>query len=339
MLMSWLQSSLSPAILWRVLGSVHSYQVWDKIHDYFHKQTRARARQLRTELRSTLLEEKTMEEFLLRIKALVDALASVGESVSQQEHVDVILEGLSQDYSSVISVIESKFDTPSIEEVEALLLAHEMRTQKYKKKLLSESAAVNLTQVPNSNPNFQENGNVDNQVSHSSQGADVNMNGGRNAYRGRGRSGRYSGIQCQVCCKIGHIATNCYHRFDQNYQPIFTYNFQGNFSQNHENSFSGNVGQQSYVNQPQQFFSHNGSNNRWTQNNRPTSSQWNPNTRSTSQQPSAMVTNTNNAPNPTSWFPDSGASFHVTGDQQNIHHISPFEGPDQIFIGNGQGHQ
>nr|KYP72170.1 hypothetical protein KK1_004754 [Cajanus cajan]KYP72182.1 hypothetical protein KK1_004768 [Cajanus cajan] len=81
-LMLWLQSSLSPTILSRVLGSNHLYQVWDKIHDYFHKQTRARARQLRTELRSTSLEEKPMEEFLLRIKALVDALASFGESVS-----------------------------------------------------------------------------------------------------------------------------------------------------------------------------------------------------------------------------------------------------------------
>nr|KYP37004.1 hypothetical protein KK1_041845 [Cajanus cajan] len=138
MLMSWLQSSLSPAILSCVLGSNHSYQVWDKIHDYFHKQTRARARQLRTKLRSTSLEEKPMEEFLLRIKALVDALASVGESVSLQEHVDVILEGLSQDYNSVISIVESKFETPSIEEVEALLLAHEMRLQKYKKRLLSK---------------------------------------------------------------------------------------------------------------------------------------------------------------------------------------------------------
>nr|KYP69907.1 hypothetical protein KK1_009114 [Cajanus cajan]KYP69913.1 hypothetical protein KK1_009120 [Cajanus cajan] len=69
-----------------------------------------------------------MKEFLLRIKALIDALPSIGESISQQEHVDVILEGLSQDYSSIIYVIQSKFDAPSIEEVEALLLEHEMHT-------------------------------------------------------------------------------------------------------------------------------------------------------------------------------------------------------------------
>ena len=42
-------------------------------------------------------------------------------------------------------------------------------------------------------------------------------------------------------------------------------------------------------------------------------------------------------PTATNWIPDSGASFHVTGESQNIQRIEPFEGPDQIFIGNGQG--
>ena len=39
----------------------------------------------------------------------------------------------------------------------------------------------------------------------------------------------------------------------------------------------------------------------------------------------------------TTWFPESGASFHVTGDATNIHESLSFDGPEQIFIGNGQG--
>jgi len=39
----------------------------------------------------------------------------------------------------------------------------------------------------------------------------------------------------------------------------------------------------------------------------------------------------------TSWIPDSGASFHVTGDSQNIKQFTHFDGPNQIFIGNGEG--
>jgi len=37
------------------------------------------------------------------------------------------------------------------------------------------------------------------------------------------------------------------------------------------------------------------------------------------------------------WIPNSGASFHVTGESQHIKQLSHFDGPDQIFIGNGEG--
>ena len=100
------------------------------------------------------LEDKSMCEFLLWIKAISDALASVGSLVSLQEHVGAILEGLLQDYHLVISVIESKFQPLPIEEVEALLLAHEARLLKFRRHT-SESPSINLTQVsPNSSSSF-----------------------------------------------------------------------------------------------------------------------------------------------------------------------------------------
>ena len=37
------------------------------------------------------------------------------------------------------------------------------------------------------------------------------------------------------------------------------------------------------------------------------------------------------------WYPDSDASHHVTNVSQNIQPTTPFEGPDQIIIVNGQG--
>jgi len=73
-LLAWLQSTLSTSFLSRIIGCVHSYEVWEWIHDYFHKQMQARARQLRTELLAMILEDKSMCEFLLRIKAISDAL-------------------------------------------------------------------------------------------------------------------------------------------------------------------------------------------------------------------------------------------------------------------------
>jgi len=105
-----------------------------------------------------------MSEFLLRIKCLVDALSTSGDPVLPCEHLDAILEGLPEDYGPIILVIESKFDPLPIHEVEALLLAHESRSQKFVRKKLLESPSINVAQdgssynlqtTPFSGPAFQ----------------------------------------------------------------------------------------------------------------------------------------------------------------------------------------
>lgn len=73
-LLTWLQSSLSTSKLCRVLGCVHEYEIWDKIHAYFHHQTQTKARQLQSELRHTYLENQLVLEYLGKIKMIVDVL-------------------------------------------------------------------------------------------------------------------------------------------------------------------------------------------------------------------------------------------------------------------------
>ena len=55
---------------------------------------------------------------------------------------------------------------------------------------------------------------------------------------------------------------------------------------------------------------------------------------------SAMITSSTSQGNGqagTTWIPNSRASFHVTGDSQNIKQFTHFDAPDQIFIGNSEG--
>ncbi|XP_058747095.1 uncharacterized protein LOC131620091 [Vicia villosa] len=66
MLLSWLQSTLSSEILSRVLGFILAYELWDRLFQYFQKQTRARARQLRVELRAVTLDSMTVQDYLLK---------------------------------------------------------------------------------------------------------------------------------------------------------------------------------------------------------------------------------------------------------------------------------
>lgn len=83
-----------------VIGCTNSWQLWDKIQNHFHSHTIVKARQLHTELQSTTLKSHTLSEYLLPIQALEDALTDVGDNVSKKEQLDVILEGLPEEYES-----------------------------------------------------------------------------------------------------------------------------------------------------------------------------------------------------------------------------------------------
>ena len=204
MLLTWLQSSLCRSILSCILGSADVFQVWEKIHNNNQKLTKAKVCRLRTELWSTTLDNKSVSKFLLRIKALADALASVEDPITLEQHVDVILEGLPSNYNSVI---KSKFKPMLIEEVEALLLVNEMQLKKWHKKLASETASLNLTGTSSSG--LQQQSSSSSQAHAASEPVNSNYNsyssfrgsgrghGGRNSHGGsRGRGDRFPNVQC-----------------------------------------------------------------------------------------------------------------------------------------------
>ena len=109
----------------------------------------------------------------------------------------------------------------------------------------------------------------------------ISNRGGRsnfNANRGRGRGRQnYSSNRhvCQACQKLGHVALQCYHRFDNSY------------------AIEISLPMQALLATPQQ------------------------------------------APDP-NWYPDTGASHHVTHELANLN-LRPdeYQGTDQIRVGNG----
>jgi len=332
-MLSWLHSTISSSVMTRILGCTHASQLWQRIQDHFLKLICARARQLRSELRATTLDDQSVDDYLQRIKHLVDSLASVKDSIPSQQHINVILEGLPHDYGPVISIIESKFEDIQLGEVEALLIAHEMRMSKFDKLIKLDSASINLTQAKSflgsiplpSPPGLSSQANLDvhtdlvdlTSSSHiPSYSSGFRGNGFRNG-RGRGR-GCFGNTKCQVCFKFGHLASMCYHRFDQQYQVSITHDFQGYAWGPYGLSSQGGAPPYGYTNP-------------WIRPQFPS-----PIRPQANLQPNAMLANSfpsfNNA-----WFPDSGASLHVTNSSQNIQQQVPFEGPDQIFIGNGKG--
>lgn len=79
-------------------------------------------KQLKTQLMA-IKKQGPVIEHLLKIKKIVDSLVAVSSPISDEDYVEVILDGLNEDYAPLITVVLSRSDPFSISELEVLLVA------------------------------------------------------------------------------------------------------------------------------------------------------------------------------------------------------------------------
>ena len=84
----------------------------------------------------------TMRDYLIKIKNYCDLLATAGHKISDTDHILAIMQGLGDEYESVIVVISLKKSSPSLQYVTSTLIAHEGRTAH---KISSNDLYVNYT--------------------------------------------------------------------------------------------------------------------------------------------------------------------------------------------------
>jgi len=85
--------------------------------------------------------------FLIEIKKTVDNLVVVGCPISTEDHIEAILDGLSDEYDPFIPSIMSRHDPYMVEDIESLLLAREGRIEKAKH-YIDHILQANVSYVP-----------------------------------------------------------------------------------------------------------------------------------------------------------------------------------------------
>jgi histone deacetylase 1/2 len=263
---------------------------------------------LRYELKNTKKLSRSVNEYLLRIKSIVNSLTAVGDVVSESEQVDSILKGLPKDFNSFVMMIYSRFDSPTLEDVEALLLLQEAQFEKFKQELANPSVSANVahTQAPPSDSNYES--SESNEVGTEHYNAVASRGRGRGG-KGRGGKGRGKGsasnqgkVTCQICGKPNHDVIGCWYRFDPQAMR--------------SNARGHNTGPP------------------------PRPPHFNPYMRPSahlamSQHYSPMFDTASTSSG--AWYPDSGASHHLTYNPNNLSYSVPYNGQDQVLMGNGQG--
>ena len=152
-LFTWILSSLSDSLLPTVVNCAHSYQIWNEINDLHFSQTHARSTQLRSELKTIVKGSLTTSEYLRKIKSIVNTLISIGDPVSYRDHLDLIFDGLPEEFSPLMALVFNRGIPCSINEVESMIVSHEARLERIKKKQSGESLiSVNVAQVSAGTP-------------------------------------------------------------------------------------------------------------------------------------------------------------------------------------------
>jgi len=193
-----------------------SREVWLALERTFSSISHAKDVQIRTQLANVRKGALSANEYFLSIKRLADELALAGQPLTADDIITYVLARLGQEYDSLASIITSRSDSVTLEELYSLLLISESRIN-YNNQPLQATPLVNeATKHPLHHPSssFPIHANFH------------NPNRGTDFYRGRGRRSRFNSrnhgsstsVTCQVCFKPGHSAKQCYHRFDLSYQ-------------------------------------------------------------------------------------------------------------------------
>ncbi|XP_010469139.1 PREDICTED: uncharacterized protein LOC104749244 [Camelina sativa] len=156
-----------------VARAVTTHEVWTTLASTYANPSRGHILQLKTQLKHWTKGDKTIEVYLQGLVTRFDQLAILGKPEDLEDQIEMILDGLPEEYRPVIDQVEGR-DTPS-----SITYLHE-RLINHESKLL---AATSAYLSPHSTPpaHFHPN------------------NRGSRPYLGR----------CQICGTQGHSARRC----------------------------------------------------------------------------------------------------------------------------------
>nr|TKR65777.1 hypothetical protein D5086_0000318010 [Populus alba] len=196
LILATLNASLTEDVLTQIISYSTSRDVWLTLERNFSSLSRAKAIQVRTQLTTIHKGSLSANAYFLSIKRLADELAFAGQPLTADDIITYVLAGLGQEYDSLASIITSRSDFVTLEELYSVLLISESRIN-HNNQPLQATPSVNVA--------------TRHSLPHPSSSSPIHANfhapnHGSDFYHGRGRCSRFSphnyGSSTSVTCQL-----------------------------------------------------------------------------------------------------------------------------------------
>ncbi|KAJ9556373.1 hypothetical protein OSB04_010987 [Centaurea solstitialis] len=293
-----LVGSLSPQIVPLITNASSSLEAWKTLASTYASPSRGHIKQLQYRLKQiTKTPNQTITDYMQNIKTVVDELAILGKKLDQEDLIDAVINGLDHStYKPILDAIHARDSTISFNELHEKLINHELAlAQQNSTTGIHQPAMVFYTHHQHKKPWPSRQENNVGLLPTPTK--QVPQATGQRPFLGK----------CQWCHQKGHSLSNCF-TFKKLNDPSWWCHQKGHSL---SNCFTF-----------KKLF--------------PNASVPSPSNRFMQvKNAQAHLMNPTNPSSTTNWLFDSGASFHATNDLNNLSIHAPYDGTEELVIGDG----
>lgn len=188
LLYSALLGSLSLSVQPIVARSTTSREIWQTLYHTYGKPSRGHIKQIKQQLKQSSKGNKSINDYM---RSIIDQLALLGSPLDHEDLLDIITDGLSEDYRAIIDMVNGRDVPITIDELHEKLINRENTLKASSTNDFSVPVTANATQFRPQTPRY------------------TSARGGFSATRGGFRLSRPYLGKCQICGVQGHGARRC----------------------------------------------------------------------------------------------------------------------------------
>ncbi|XP_072150100.1 uncharacterized protein [Setaria viridis] len=211
-LLSYLLNSITKEVLAQVAAETTLAGAWSALQTVFAAHSRARVTNLCMRLSTLKKGSMTSSTYFTKMVAIKDEFVVVGIIIDDGEMASHIINDLDLKYNPFVSSMIGYADPPSLSELYSHSMSYELRLEAY-----NEGGQYSFSANSANRGGFRGCGN-------GGRGSGSRNRGRNNGGRDPQNHGNIGGVNqpkktiCQICKKVGHEASRCWYRYEDDDQ-------------------------------------------------------------------------------------------------------------------------